>query len=896
MTDFIENEDIIESCLENESFWKQITEGYLGNTNTREPKLSKEISILRKAMNIFNPNEKSRYIVISFLGVGGVGIVVKVYDKLLHTFRALKIARPIEGREVLTAGLLSEEISRLQEVSHPNLISIFDLGTIESEVGLLNFYTMTFLRGALNAKKFFSKKRSVNQLFNFLNGYLSGTNYLHSISLIHLDLKPSNVYVGEDGFSLIGDLGGARKMIGNKDDDLLVTCTSSYAHPELLAMTSLSSSGEDNRRRGTIKREKLKYEFDRFAIGKSVFEVIKLFDKYSTTELSQYQRKYVQLLSARLLGGRTAPDERPISLTEGTLIKIKYKSIHDACIDFEKLLGRINLLNDIPEISSSTDTVIQVTRGRKTRLTPRLSRLLQEPLLRRLGTISQLGLVRLVYPGATHTRLEHSLGAYSNAVEYIRALYNDPINPLFRQIMSKNDLVATLLAALLHDLGQYQHAHDLFEVEPKIFNHEALTSYLLKGSWTYFEPLTKPVHKLLEEKWSIKPERVLAILEADPSNQSFDIHDRILHTIISGPLDVDKLDYLLRDSDHCQAVFGNGLDRSRLLSTLTLVYQRGKNDDQYFILGIHEKGRAAAESLGFIRFQMFRSIYWHHTVRSAKAMLQRAVFEWIAKDGYDPKKNDAFKHELHNFILQTSKTEKTLPGNEPQLFGQQSDSLKSGIGYSLRPQWSSLGHTDMLALNWFHKLTNDTGKFLIESLSKRELYKRVFVISAVQDQVLWEQIQKKITNYNQVKERSEELRKALKSRIDKYLEDSSDKSRHFFVTGMGDETNSVVNAARILGKEGTVLIDIPMPRGKEILNFFPEDLHRGHKEEFESPSILAVSELWKLVSDKLHEMAGNIRIFVHPQIDVLRSAKTETGNRLLDSQIIEEEINNIFKN
>jgi hypothetical protein len=293
---------------------------------------------------------------------------------------------------------------------------------------------------------------------------------------------------------------------------------------------------------------------------------------------------------------------------------------------------------------------------------------------------------------------------------------------------------------------------------------------------------------------------------------------------------------------------------------------------------------------------MFRSIYWHHTVRSAKAMLQRAVFEWIAKDGYDPKKNDAFKHELHNFILQTSKTEKTLPGNEPQLFGQQSDSLKSGIGYSLRPQWSSLGHTDMLALNWFHKLTNDTGKFLIESLSKRELYKRVFVISAVQDQVLWEQIQKKITNYNQVKERSEELRKALKSRIDKYLEDSSDKSRHFFVTGMGDETNSVVNAARILGKEGTVLIDIPMPRGKEILNFFPEDLHRGHKEEFESPSILAVSELWKLVSDKLHEMAGNIRIFVHPQIDVLRSAKTETGNRLLDSQIIEEEINNIFKN
>lgn len=890
-------EDRKTSVLNNDDFWEIIKDAYTKDTSTQEQGAIKEIQCIRPAMVEHFENGKGnagRYVIVGFLGVGGVGIVFKSWDTLLHTFRAIKIARPIEGKEDLIHGLITEEINNLQEVNHPNIISIFDIGTIKSTSDELPFYAMTFLRGAINAHRYFSTKHKTEELFKFINGLIDGTAHLHSMHLVHLDLKPHNVFVGEDGYAVIGDLGGTRKKDGNGEDDILVTCTTKYAHPVLEAATAVTSE-EDNRRRGHITRKELMYEFDRYAIGKSLFEIIKEFERVNPGVLTSYQRKYLLLQAARLLDGKTSIEERPLGLTEDTLSRIKYGSIQEARTDFDKLLGRVNFINEVPEITPASDSIIQVTKGRRTRLTPRLTRLLREPLVRRLSSISQLGLVRLVYPGAVHTRFEHSLGAYSNAALYIRSLYYDPINPLFRQIMSKDDLIATLLAALLHDLGQYQHAHDLQDVEPAVFKHETLTLALLKGTWQDYSKLTDSLRILISKDWGIESGRIVDILEANPEKLHLDLRNRILHTIISGPLDVDKLDYLLRDSDNCQTGFGNGLDRSRLVSTFTVVYQRkGASDEQYFALGIHEKGRAAAESVGFIRFQMFSAVYWHHTVRAAKAMLERAAFEWMAPHDHDASLHDKLKHELHDFILQFKKSDKTTNQGLP-LFAQQEENYTQPIGHASKPQWSTLCHTDMQFLQWLYQRSTQTGKDLIEGIARRELYKRVFVISAAQDKSLWDKLQKDIKDYEQLRTRSEQLRKSLKSKVDAIIKKQKEKGpMHFYVTGLGEETDNVEAAAKILGKEGTVLIDIPKTRGKEELLFYPEELHRGQKEEFEAPSLLSVSELWDLVSRRLHETAGNIRIFVHPDIAILKSAKIRTGKRILDAQTIEEEINNVF--
>ena len=94
--------------------------------------------------------------------------------------------------------------------------------------------------------------------------------------------------------------------------------------------------------------------------------------------------------------------------------------------------------------------------------------------MRRLAGVPQLGIISLVYPTATHSRLEHVLGTFTNVVRYCDALYHDPLNSLFKQIVSEADIIALLLAALFHDLGQFPLAHDLEEAAPELFDHEKI--------------------------------------------------------------------------------------------------------------------------------------------------------------------------------------------------------------------------------------------------------------------------------------------------------------------------------------------------------------------------------------------------------------------------------------
>jgi uncharacterized protein len=90
--------------------------------------------------------------------------------------------------------------------------------------------------------------------------------------------------------------------------------------------------------------------------------------------------------------------------------------------------------------------------------------------------------------------------------------------------------------------------------------------------------------------------------------------------MLSGPIDIDKMDYLERDSLHAGVPYGRNFDRQRLIGALCV-------DASGSELAISVKGKTAAEMMVFARYVMFSEVYWHHAVRSATAMLQRAVFE-----------------------------------------------------------------------------------------------------------------------------------------------------------------------------------------------------------------------------------------------------------------------------
>lgn len=261
----------------------------------------------------------------------------------------------------------------------------------------------------------------------------------------------------------------------------------------------------------------------------------------------------------------------------------------------------------IPELHSHA-SILRISPEVDVPITPRVRRIVDTAAFRRLARISQLGLVSLVYPGATHTRFEHSLGVYRNAIDFLKQLAHDPKAP---HVFSDRDAALFVVAGLLHDVGHWPYCHAIEDIKlvhlPK---HEILAERLL---------CHRELAALLRTDWDLEPEDVARFLHPGAGNTASESHS-ILRSMLSGPIDIDKLDYLERDSLHAGVPYGRNFDRNRLVHSLCVDTDRNR-------LAISEKGKTAAEMMVFARYVMFSEVYWHHAVRSATAMLQRAVFE-----------------------------------------------------------------------------------------------------------------------------------------------------------------------------------------------------------------------------------------------------------------------------
>ncbi|MDO4550081.1 MAG: HD domain-containing protein [Planctomycetia bacterium] len=263
----------------------------------------------------------------------------------------------------------------------------------------------------------------------------------------------------------------------------------------------------------------------------------------------------------------------------------------------------------IPEIAvlDARYNIIRIPSELDVPLTARVRRVLDTPEFQRLKHISQLGLVAQVYPGALHSRFEHSLGVYRLAVLLIKRMLYDK---RFAEAISPADAEVFILSALLHDLGHYPFCHPVEDMFlPEVTSHE-------KGMIRYLRNESSEIFSCIKEDWSCTPEDVYMILCKDTSSLS----RRLLSSMLSGPVDIDKMDYLYRDSLHAGVPYGRNFDQERLLGSLCL---NAAGDG----LAISSKGKTAAEMMVFARYVMFSEVYWHHAVRSATAMFQRLYYE-----------------------------------------------------------------------------------------------------------------------------------------------------------------------------------------------------------------------------------------------------------------------------
>ena len=230
--------------------------------------------------------------------------------------------------------------------------------------------------------------------------------------------------------------------------------------------------------------------------------------------------------------------------------------------------------------------------------------LLDAPAFQRLRYVRQLGLAHLVYPGATHSRFEHALGAYHLAQQTVRVL----LEAGAAEAVSAEETRIVVAAALLHDIGHYPFSHSLEEIG--VPHHETVAGPLLTEG---------AIGEILRAEFAPDaPERILALVRGESTSP--------LQGLISGSIDLDKIDYLKRDAMMSGVAYGE-IDVDRLRHALVLVTDptTGRRG-----IGLREKGLSALESLLFAKYQMYRNVYWHHAVRSATAMYKRLVEDALA--------------------------------------------------------------------------------------------------------------------------------------------------------------------------------------------------------------------------------------------------------------------------
>ena len=253
-------------------------------------------------------------------------------------------------------------------------------------------------------------------------------------------------------------------------------------------------------------------------------------------------------------------------------------------------------------------------------------RLIDTPVFQRLRYVRQLGLAHLVYPGATHTRFEHALGAYHLARRTLGVLDDrrelDAIPPDERGVV--------IAAALLHDVGHHPFSHALEEIGAQ--HHEVAARPLITQG-----PIADELRASIAPD---APERVYAIIRGQSASP--------LQGLISGSLDLDKIEYLKRDAFMCGVPYGE-IDVDRLINALTVVHDAGR-----VTIGVLEKGLSALESLLFAKYQMYRNVYWHHAVRSATAMYKRLVDDAIRDGALDDSALSSLTDEGLLHVLDTT--------------------------------------------------------------------------------------------------------------------------------------------------------------------------------------------------------------------------------------------------
>lgn len=353
--------------------------------------------------------------------------------------------------------------------------------------------------------------------------------------------------------------------------------------------------------------------------------------------------------------------------------------------------------------------------------------LIDHPWFQRLRRIAQLGLSHLVYPGALHNRFQHAIGAMhlmQNAVDELR---------LKDQDISTEEEISLLSAVLLHDIGHGPFSHALEYSIANEMHHEHISSLMMQR---------------LNEEFNGK-----LTMAIDIFNNRY--HKKYFHQLVSSQLDMDRLDYLARDSFFSGVVEGQ-VGSERILKMLDV------KDEQ---LVIEEKGIYSIEKFIVARRFMYWQVYLHKTVLSAEFMLVNALkrAKYLANQKVDLFCSPALRYFLYNNITAVDFT------RDPNALEQYAHLDDFDIAGALKV-WQN--HDDKVL------------SMLSAKIMKRELFKIELQKSEIDQSFIQSHIQRLMDKYQFTQEEAEYF--VIHTRVD---------NRAY---------NSQNDAIRILMKDGSV--------------------------------------------------------------------------------------------
>ncbi len=223
--------------------------------------------------------------------------------------------------------------------------------------------------------------------------------------------------------------------------------------------------------------------------------------------------------------------------------------------------------------------------------------LIDTKYFQRLRRIRQLSGSEFVYPGANHTRFEHSLGVSYLAEKMAISLTNDEDTNI-----TQDDIIHVRTAALLHDIGHGPFSHTFEALLERISkNHEDLSRWIIQKS---------DIADILK-KYDVNVNDICGLIHGNKTKPN----KGYLNQIVSGSCDVDKMDFIVRDSYHTGAEYGQ-VDIMRILYTMGIINEN---------LAVNYSALPALEAFLIARVESFRTIYFHKVSRASQLMIVRAM-------------------------------------------------------------------------------------------------------------------------------------------------------------------------------------------------------------------------------------------------------------------------------